>query len=513
MKKVFKSTQMFNLTDEESQLILQGFSKIEPHGRWTDGKLAKISIPLPECSPRHLLLAFELTSFVPPPLKKQRVDICVNGKNYKSWFLEKNNKETKMLYVNLSEQEIKNKQININFKLPDCCQPMVFSNSTDDRYLSFSLFKITVSQCSELDISKALKEDCGPIIVRHHPYTELLDFQFWRPSVSDVPTHRVDPVISTRFKISKTARIGTAGSCFAQHIANNLTKMGFNYFITESGAHLPESIRRENNYGIFSARFGNIYTTAQLLQLFDEAFGFYSPTEQAWVHRDGYFIDPYRQQVVPAGFESVSSLLMDRQAHLSAVRQLFAECDIFIFTLGLTEAWRSKIDGAVFSAAPGVVAGEYAPSRYEFINFDLDGVYSPLENFLIKLKHINSSAKVLLTVSPVPLIATYENRSVLVSTTYSKSVLRVAAENAIKRFDWVDYFPSFEIITSSFSGGLYYEKNWREVNALGIAHVMRCFTKHYLENSPISDRDGPIAYTASQDNIICDEEIMNSIHI
>ena len=56
------------------------------------------------------------------------------------------------------------------------------------------------------------------------------------------------------------------------------------------------------------------------------------------------------------------------------------------------------------------------------------------------LKRLNPGVRVLLTVSPVPLIATYEPRHVLVSTTYSKSVLRVAAEQVMRRHDWVDFY-------------------------------------------------------------------------
>jgi hypothetical protein len=58
--------------------------------------------------------------------------------------------------------------------------------------------------------------------------------------------------------------------------------------------------------------------------------------------------------------------------------------------------------------------------------------------------------------------------------------LRVVAEQMLSRFDWVDYFPSYEIITGSYAGGLYYEDDYREVNHLGVAHVMRCFVRNYV---------------------------------
>ena len=42
---------------------------------------------------------------------------------------------------------------------------------------------------------------------------------------------------------------------------------------------------------------------------------------------------------------------------------MFEQSEIFIFTLGLTEAWRSKKDGAVFPLAPGVSAGSFDPAE------------------------------------------------------------------------------------------------------------------------------------------------------
>jgi len=93
--------------------------------------------------------------------------------------------------------------------------------------------------------------------------------------------------------------------------------------------------------------------------------------------------------------------------------------------------------------------------------------------------------KILLTVSPVPLVATYEKRHVLVSNTVSKSVLRVAADEVERAFDNVIYFPSYEIITSPANSGKYYQDDLRRVTDIGIDHVMRVFSKHFLVNQSI----------------------------
>lgn len=343
-----------------------------------------------------------------------------------------------------------------------------------------------------------------------NPYQGLPNHQFWRRAVSGVEHHLLDPVVAPKFKIEREERVATAGSCFAQHISRRLSQIGFNYFVTEAGEGLSEAERRDRNYGTFSARYGNLYTTAQLFQLFQEAFEQRRPVDRVLQRPDGRYVDIYRQQIEPDGYVDPAEVAVERARHLSAVRRMFSECDVFVFTLGLTEGWRSRRDGSVVPIAPGVIGGKFDPAEYEFRNFTVDEARADLEAFLAALKVINPQVRVLLTVSPVPLIATYENRHVLVSTTYSKAVLRVVAEQTMQAYDWVDYFPSYEIITGSYAGGLYYEADHREVNRLGVAHAMRCFLNNY-----VGQRERPPTMAApdmgSGSTVICDEEVLAQV--
>lgn len=348
-----------------------------------------------------------------------------------------------------------------------------------------------------------------------HPYSDLPPHQFWRHGVAGVEPFLLDPVVSTRFRIAPGDRVATAGSCFAQHIARRLATCGFDYFVTEPGDHLPPEMRHADGFGVFSARFGNIYTNRQLLQLFAECFQGRSVAEPAWEAQDRW-VDALRPRVEPAGYSSREEVAVDRAAHLDAVRRMFRECDVFVFTLGLTEAWESTQDGTVFPMAPGVAGGRHDPARHRFVNFGVCDVIGDLCAFLDGLRDVNPSVRVVLTVSPVPLVATYEPRHVLVSNTASKSILRVAADEAWRRYDWVDYFPSYEIITGNFNDGAYYEADYRSVNAQGVDHAMRCFLRHYAEGTPgpaVGTR--PVTQPAaarpadSLDGLVCDEEAID----
>lgn len=345
-----------------------------------------------------------------------------------------------------------------------------------------------------------------------HPYAGLPDRQFWSRGVATVESHLFDPVSGPRFQIRPGDRVATAGSCFAQHISRRLRAMGGNFLLAEGGEHLPPAEREARQYGLFSARYGNIYTPMQLWQLWQEAFGDRQPDDRAWRNRHGRWVDPFRPSVEPDGYESAEQVAEDRAAHLAAVRNLFETADYLVFTLGLTEAWRSRIDGSIYPLAPGVAGGEFDPARHEFVNFSVGETEEALEKVLLAARVRNPTLRVILTVSPVPLAATYETRHVAVSTSYSKAVLRVAAGELVRRHDWIDYFPSYEVITASPTGGLYFEEDRRAVSPLGVAHVMRLFTHHYVEGTGADEeaisRLGDVALP--QSGVICDEERMDA---
>ena len=343
-----------------------------------------------------------------------------------------------------------------------------------------------------------------------HPYKELPSKAFWRKSVADLAIAEVDPVGQFGLRISQATKVATAGSCFAQHISASLSAQGFNFFVTENASPLAAEEAARRQYGVFSARYGNLYTARQLVQLFDRAYDRFRPVDDHWVRDDGRLVDPFRPQVEPDGFSSLEDLTRARSEHFAAVREMFESLDVFVFTLGLTEAWRSRIDGAVYPLAPGIVAGQMDAARYEFVNFGVSEVSSDMQSFLARLRNVNTSARFIVTVSPVPLIATFEDRHVLVSTTLSKSVLRTAADEITRGDPLSDYFPSYEIITGNHSRGAYFEKDLRSVAPAGVHHVMRLFFSHFAAAESTSLLADEIAHeSAGVREIICDEEAID----
>ncbi len=343
-----------------------------------------------------------------------------------------------------------------------------------------------------------------------NPYAGLPDQAFWSRSVARPEPEAVDPVMPPPFKLSPSDRIATGGSCFAQHISRTLMAKGFRYLVTEPGdsAH---------NYGVFPARFGNLYTVRQLLQLFERAYGLFVPSDDVWAGKEGRFVDPFRPQIEAGGFVSPEAVREDRRKHLAAVREMFETCDVFVFTLGLTEGWQAKKDGAVFPLAPGVAGSPESFDDYEFINFDVASMVEDLKRFIEHARLINPAMRVILTVSPVPLIATYEKTHVLQATIYSKSALRVVVDMVAKAMPGVAYFPSYEIITGHNAGYKWFEPDLRSVRPAGVDHVMGLFSKHYLSQQVVAPAAPTVRRSAAtqteaelQDlyRVVCDEELL-----
>lgn len=226
-----------------------------------------------------------------------------------------------------------------------------------------------------------------------------------------------------------------------------------------------------------------------------------------YVTAEGKVVDgvvgPYHSMIALAAYKE----------HLSPVDAVnFFNEAVFEYA-GFFDLWEEQRNRLVTQfAAAGVSIGP-ALRRMSHGNsfmFTVDEIEANLVAFLEAVKKHNPRLKVLLTVSPVPLAATYEDRSVLVSTIYSKSVLRVAAENVRQRFDWVDYFPSYEIIVGSPVRGLYYEDDDREVSPLGVAHVMRLFVQHFIGS--VVSRSSSIALGEAArtggEGVVCDEALI-----
>lgn len=356
------------------------------------------------------------------------------------------------------------------------------------------------------------------------PYEGLPPRNYWRSAIGQ--RHPLAPydIYRKKFDITRDDRVATAGSCFAQHIARHLRKRGFQVIDEEPKPEgLPDRLATQYGFDLYSARYGNVYTARQMVQLIEEAEGKWTPAEAIW-ERDGRYFDALRPNIEPQGLESVEEVQALRADHLRAVRAVLRKATLMVFTMGLTETWMHTESGTVYPTAPGTIAGSHDPRAIGFHNFTFAETYTDIVRLRALLHEYNPHMRMLLTVSPVPLTATATDDNVLVATTYSKSVLRAVAGEVSRSFDDVDYFPSYEIIAGHPSRGFFYEANLRSVADEGVEVVMHTFLAEHDpgatpmavsgEQSPTTadaaEATAPADADAAREQVVCEEALLEA---
>ena len=343
-----------------------------------------------------------------------------------------------------------------------------------------------------------------------HPYSEMPPRAFWRTAIAEADRDLLPDLYQPRVAITQSTRVVTAGSCFAQHIGNYLSLAGCNVLDAEPAPRdMSEDVARHFHYGIYSARYGNVYTARQLRQLLEDVVSDTVSPQYVWPHGKT-FVDALRPTVEPHGLETVEEVLLHRRTHLAKIRAMLPQTDVFVFTLGLTESWQDVSTGRVFPVCPGVSGGTYHPEKHGFHNFTQSEVLADLHSVHALLKRFNPDIQMLLTVSPVPLTATATSDHVLPATTYSKAVLRAAAGEFLATTTGTDYFPSLEIITAPASGGPWFTQDMRSVTTEGVEKVMSIFfaAQGLIESAPPTASAQPS--DDGEDTLVCEELLLQA---
>jgi len=232
---------------------------------------------------------------------------------------------------------------------------------------------------------------------------------------------------------NKKNKIICIGTCFAEEIANYLSKNSKNYKIYE-----------ENSFK-FSVNWGRVYTSSNLRQIINYSFNQKFRIYYRYGIR-GYY-DPLRDYACGT-YETKKELIKSINKHRNLSKKVFSSCDHIFITLGQTEYWYDKNDKFIFGNTPGLER-----NFSEKINKDIfykDETLKDMNNnidFVIKiLKKFNKKIKIIFTLSPVPSSATFFDENVILKSFDNKAKLKILLTEIIKKHSNVFYFPSFESV-------------------------------------------------------------------
>jgi hypothetical protein len=262
----------------------------------------------------------------------------------------------------------------------------------------------------------------------------------------------IGPIWKPKSALERFHKVATFGSCFARHLAIALLERGYRWFDAEPAPDIfsPE-IKAKYNFGVFSARTGEIGTIAALRQWVSWAIGTEVPPDDIWQEGSRFF-DPFRSSIEPNGFAAPDELFASRDSALRALGKVVRHADYFVVTLANTTGWVHSSKGHVYSNYPGTIARNIGSDDYCLKTFSLAEIGTDMSWIVKTISGINPKARFLFTVSATPPTAAACESPPIVEAPSSKAILRSAARIAADKHALADYFPSYEIITGLESG-------------------------------------------------------------
>jgi hypothetical protein len=284
------------------------------------------------------------------------------------------------------------------------------------------------------------------------------------------------PASNPSFEIGPQDTVFALGSCFARNIEGALAAEGFrvlsrDFDLGEIGASIADASNFFNKYTIDS--MVNELRWALERDSFPGAALLYPLRDDDTAYRD--------LQLGSAKLEFPSAdILAFRHRYLDAMAQV-AQADVCVFTLGYVESWRDlELDIALNTAPPPNLCKRF-PGRFAFEVLSYDDILSGLRQmYALLTKHRTKPLKMLLTVSPVPLLSTFRDMDVLVANSYSKAVQRAAIDAFVAETDGVDYFPSYEFVVLSDPASAWTERDFRHVNPALVSRIMSNVLTRYV---------------------------------
>lgn len=253
--------------------------------------------------------------------------------------------------------------------------------------------------------------------------------------------------------ISPESKVTAFGSCFAEHISAYLNER--NYTILN---------RSDSNAYVVTMGEGIVNSYA-IRQQFDWAFRGITPATELW---HGY---------------DAASFGYDEEVRASTLA-IFEQTDVFILTFGLSEVWYDIPTGEVFWRA--VPADKFDPSRHAFRVTTVEENKANIRWIYDTIREFRPGAKIVFTLSPIPLVATFRPVSCITANSVSKAVLRAALDEVVREVrdeGVLHYWPSYEIVQNAFGSGRYREDR-RHIKDEILSYIMGLFEANYCVGAP-----------------------------
>ena len=247
--------------------------------------------------------------------------------------------------------------------------------------------------------------------------------------------------------INKNNKIIAFGSCFAFHVSQYLVSIGYSVLN-------KKTINDGNHIIRYGEGMANTFTVIEQLEWI---------FEKKEIEKNTWYYSPDKE--------------IERNDDIrTAVYKLLSQMNVFIVTVGLSEVWYNKINNQIFWKA--IPADKFDENKHGFRLSSVEENTNNLKNICLLIRKHLPEAKIIFTLSPIPLMATFRPQSCITANSISKSILRVALDNVItKNYDNTYYFPAYEITKEYFVDP--FKEDNRHLKDRYVKEIMDIFLKYY----------------------------------
>jgi len=250
--------------------------------------------------------------------------------------------------------------------------------------------------------------------------------------------------------ISKKDKVVAFGSCFAWHVSQYLADNGYSIF-NKKMANNTHIIR-------YGEGMANTFTVVEQLEW---AFENKKIEKNTWYY-------------------SVEKEIENNEKIRESTFKLLSQINVFIITFGLSEVWYNKENDQVFWKA--IPSDKFNKKKHGFRNSTVEENTKNIEKIYTLIKKHMPNSKIIFTLSPIPLMATFRPQSCITANTVSKSILRVAIDNVISKYKdnhHLSYYPAYEITKEYFIDP--FTDDNRHLKQKYIDIIMSNFFKYYCD--------------------------------
>jgi hypothetical protein len=249
-------------------------------------------------------------------------------------------------------------------------------------------------------------------------------------------------------KINYKSSIFSIGSCFSTTMGE---KLG------------------ERKFSILNNPFGTLFNPISMAQVMEDSLLEMQVNSDMVLVRDGLYLHfGMHSDIVAYSQDSLDRLIQKKQ---QMTKQVLESASHILVTFGTAWIYEYGDRGQIVANCHKQPSG-----LFEKRLLHQEEILKAYSSFFNILKRVNKKAKVLITVSPVR-----HTKDGIPENQLSKSILRLAAHDLSESHEFVEYFPSYEIMMDELRDYRFYKEDMIHPSAQAEDYIWERFKQTWID--------------------------------